>query len=188
VACFASRGFAGTTTREVASRAGITEAGLYRHFDSKEALYAAIIDAKMQAPDLLAGLAEAARRGDDRAVLGGLAEGMLERGLGDPEFVRILFFSALEGHALAEPFFEARTRRLRDFLSAYFARRVEEGGFRPIDPLLAAGAFIGMVFDHVNVAVVFRRVEPRARSPRELATGLVDLFLAGVHPGAEDRP
>jgi AcrR family transcriptional regulator len=180
VACFASRGFSGTTTREVASLAGITEAGLYRHFPSKEALYTAIIDRKMQAPELLAGLAAAAESRDDRAVLGGLAEVILERGLGDPAFVRLLFFSALEGHALAEPFFQARVRRVRDFLADYIGRRVEEGAFRAVDPWLAAGAFVGMVVDHVNGVVVFGRKELAERRPRDVADGFVELFLAGV--------
>ncbi len=186
--CFASRGFSGTTTREVAARAGITEAGLYRHFPSKEALYAAIIDAKMQTPELVAGVAEAAARGDDRAVLGGLARALLERGLADPGFVRILFFSALEGHALAEPFFEARVRRLREFLAGYVARRVEEGAFRPVDPVLAARAFLGMVADHVNMVVVFRRAELEARPPEEIAGVFVDLFLSGLHASPDGAP
>jgi AcrR family transcriptional regulator len=180
VACFASRGFAGTTTREVAARAGITEAGLYRHFASKEALYAAIIDRKMQAPELLAGLSAAAERRDDRAVLGGLAEVILERGLGDPDFVRLLFFSALEGHALAEAFFQVRVHRVRDFLADYIGSRVADGAFRDVDPWLAAGAFVGMVVDHVNGVVVFGRKELAARRPVEVARGFVDLFLAGV--------
>jgi AcrR family transcriptional regulator len=187
VACFASRGFSGTTTREVARRAGITEAGLYRHFPSKEALYAAIIDRKMQAPELLAGLGAAAERRDDRAVLGGLAEVILERGLGDPSFVRLLFFSALEGHALAEPFFQARVRRVRDFLADYVRRRVEEGAFRAIDPWLAASAFVGMVVDHVNGIVVFDRKELAQRSPRDVARGFVELFLAGVRAEGPGR-
>ena len=49
MACFATSGFRGTTTRELAARVGITEAALYRYFPSKEALYGAIIDRKMGA-------------------------------------------------------------------------------------------------------------------------------------------
>jgi AcrR family transcriptional regulator len=41
---FAQRGFEGVTTREVAEAAGVSEALLYRHFDSKAALYAAVLD------------------------------------------------------------------------------------------------------------------------------------------------
>ncbi len=41
---FAEKGFAGTTTRELAKAAGVSEALLYRHFPSKEAMYAGMIE------------------------------------------------------------------------------------------------------------------------------------------------
>ncbi|HLY46567.1 MAG TPA: helix-turn-helix domain-containing protein, partial [Stellaceae bacterium] len=43
VPLFARRGFAGTTTRELAEAAGISEALLFRHFPSKELLYREIL-------------------------------------------------------------------------------------------------------------------------------------------------
>jgi AcrR family transcriptional regulator len=42
---FASKGFDAVTTRDVAEAAGVSEALLYRHFDSKAAIYVAIQDA-----------------------------------------------------------------------------------------------------------------------------------------------
>jgi len=39
---FAQKGFDGTTTRDLAKAAGVSEALLYRHFPSKESLYAAM--------------------------------------------------------------------------------------------------------------------------------------------------
>ena len=39
---FADKGFDGTTTRELAKAAGVSEALLYKHFPSKESLYAAL--------------------------------------------------------------------------------------------------------------------------------------------------
>jgi AcrR family transcriptional regulator len=42
---FAEKGFDGTTTRELAQAAGVSEALLYKHFPSKESLYAAMLDA-----------------------------------------------------------------------------------------------------------------------------------------------
>jgi AcrR family transcriptional regulator len=41
---FAEKGFDGTTTRELAKSAGVSEALLYKHFPSKESLYAAMLD------------------------------------------------------------------------------------------------------------------------------------------------
>lgn len=176
---FATNGFRGTTTRELAARVGITEAALYHYFPSKEALYGAIVDSKMAAPPIVEGLGEAAAAGDDRALLAGLARAILERGKADPEFLRILTFTALEGHALAEPFFAARVRSLRDFLEGYLARRIREGGFRRIDPALAARAFLGMVFDQLNARVVFQQ---DAASPAvdDVVECFVTLFLDGI--------
>jgi AcrR family transcriptional regulator len=178
--CFASAGFRGTTTREIASRVGLTEAALYRHFASKEALYAAIIARKIDAPDLIAHLEAAAAAGDDRAVLGGLARTLIERVEADPAFIRILLFTALEGHSLAEPFFAARVRRIREFLTGYIARRIEAGAFRPVDAVIAARAFLGMVSDYLNVRVVFQQQAAYPQPIEEVVETFVSLFLTGI--------
>ena len=47
---FAEKGFDGTTTRELARAAGVSEALLYKHFPSKESLYAAMLDACANGP------------------------------------------------------------------------------------------------------------------------------------------
>ena len=43
---FAGRGFEGTTTREIARRAKVNEAIIFRHFPTKDDLYWAVIEAK----------------------------------------------------------------------------------------------------------------------------------------------
>jgi AcrR family transcriptional regulator len=40
---FAARGFRGTTTKEIAKAAGVSEALLFKYFPTKRALYAAIL-------------------------------------------------------------------------------------------------------------------------------------------------
>jgi AcrR family transcriptional regulator len=42
-ALFAERGFAGTSVREIATKADLTAASLYNHFAGKEALYVAVL-------------------------------------------------------------------------------------------------------------------------------------------------
>jgi AcrR family transcriptional regulator len=186
--CFASSGFRGTTTREIASRVGITEAALYRHFASKESLYTAIIERKMGGPEAESGLEDAAARGDDAAVFGGLARRLIERVDADPAFIRILLFTALEGHMLAEPFFASRVLKLREFLTGYIARRIDEGAFRRADPRLAARAFLGTVVDYVNVRVVFPQPEMHGYSTDEVVETFVSLFLRGIEAAAPTAP
>src|SRR3989304_5650061 len=44
---FAEKGFSGTTTREIAEKAGVNEALIFRHFSTKRDLYSAIIERKI---------------------------------------------------------------------------------------------------------------------------------------------
>src|SRR4029079_19522991 len=69
---FATRGFSGTTTKEIADGAGVSEAIIFRHFESKEKLYAAILDYKVKqgTERLKAQMEDAANRKDDRAFFG----------------------------------------------------------------------------------------------------------------------
>jgi AcrR family transcriptional regulator len=184
---FGSHGFNGTTTRDVAARIGITEAALYRYFPSKEAMYAAILDERMAASDLLAPIEALAESGDDRAVFTGLALTLLRSVEADPSLLRLLLYSALEGHQMARPFQEGRIRRLRDFLSGYLTRRVREGAFREVDPALGARAFIGMVVDHLIVRQVFGQREEYPQPPEEVADAFVSIFLDGVRRRSGDR-
>lgn len=47
---FAEKGFDGTTTRDLAKAAGVSEALLYKHFPSKESLYAAMLEGCAKGP------------------------------------------------------------------------------------------------------------------------------------------
>ena len=55
--------------------------------------------------------------------------------------LRLLLFSGLEGHELADMFFSKQHRVINDYLAGYIKTRIQEGAFRPVDPLLAARAF-----------------------------------------------
>ena len=46
VRLFSQHGFRGTTTKEIAQAAGVSEAMVFRHFATKEELYTAILDHK----------------------------------------------------------------------------------------------------------------------------------------------
>jgi AcrR family transcriptional regulator len=177
---FGSHGFKGTTTRDVAARVGITEAALYRYFASKEAMYAAILDERMAAPDLLAPIEPLAAAADDRGVFTALALTLLRSVEADPSMLRLLLYSALEGHQMAKPFQEGRIRRLRDFLSQYLTRRMREGAFRDVDPALGARAFIGMVVDHLIVRQVFGQRDLYPQPPEQVADVFVSIFLDGL--------
>jgi len=180
ISCFAELGFRGTTVRGLAARVGLSEAALYRYFPSKESLYAAIIDRKMATVDIVAVLRPAAESGDDRAFFLGLAREVFTRVESDPTFLRILYFSALEGHSLADPFFETRVKRLREFVTDYIERRIRDGDFVALDPVIASRAFLGMVFDHLNVRLVLGQADAYPQPLDKVVETFVSIFLGGM--------
>lgn len=151
VRLFSERGFRGTTTKEIAQAAGVSEAMVFRHFATKEELYAAILDHKACSggtfePAVMA--ADAIERRDDRAVFESLALGALEHHERDPHFQRLLLYSALEKHELAQMFFEEFVRRVYEYLGGYIRERQKEGALIDIDPAIIVRSFIGMVMHH----------------------------------------
>src|SRR3989449_120706 len=171
---FAQKGFNGTTTREIAKTAGISEALLFRYFPTKRVLYAAIIAARSQLSQLMASIEEAADKREDVRVFTLIASFRIHRGA-DPSLLRLLLFSALEGHELSDMFFRNRHRVFYEFLAGYIARRTKEGAFRKVDPLLAAQSFIGMIVYHRLLHEIFK-VPPHC-SPEEAFTGYVYFYL-----------
>jgi AcrR family transcriptional regulator len=177
---FSQHGFRGTTTREIARAVGVSEATLFKHFATKEDLYTAIIEAKTQAQQVLGAVSPLAEARDDDAFLRKLATEMIARTQSDPTLMRLVFFSALEGHALADLFFRRRVQAIDDFLGRYIAERVSAGAFRPVDPLQTAWNFIGMVTFHVLLHELFGQKPPPHLTRERAVEEMVATFLQGV--------
>jgi AcrR family transcriptional regulator len=151
VTLFSQKGFRGTTTKEIAQAAGVSEAMVFRHFATKQELYSAILDHKACASgrfDPAEMAADPIARQDDRAVFESLALGALTHHENDPQFQRLLLHSALEKHELAQMFFDQIVRHVYDFLGSYIRERQRDGAFIEIDPAIVVRCFIGMVMHH----------------------------------------
>ena len=174
---FAAKGFNGTTTKEIAKAAGVSEALVFKHFPTKRTLYAAILAEKVTVNELLETLEAAAHTHDDHRVFTMIASYRIRPGV-DSTLLRLLLFSALEGHELSEMFFGKHHKVFYDHLATYIRTRIEDGAFRPVDPLLAARAFIGMVVHHRLLHEIFG--VPMHQSHEDTVATYVDLFLTGL--------
>ncbi len=175
---FAAKGFNGTTTKEIAKAAGVSEALVFKYFPTKRTLYAAILEEKATVNELLEAVEEeAAKKHDDQRVFTMIASYRIRPGV-ESTFLRLLLFSALEGHELSEMFFGKHHKVFYDHLAAYIRTRIEDGAFRPVDPLLAARAFIGIVVHHRLLHEIFG--VPMHQSHEDTVATYVDLFLTGL--------
>jgi AcrR family transcriptional regulator len=183
---FAAKGFNGTTTKEIAKAAGVSEALVFKYFPTKRTLYAAILAEKVTVTELLEAVEAAAKKHDDHRVFTMIASYRIRPDV-DSTLLRLLLFSALEGDELSEMFFGKHHKVFYDHLAAYIRTRIEDGAFRPVDPLLAARAFIGMVVHHRLLHEIFG--VPMHQSHEDTVATYVDLFLTGLikMPGRRAR-
>lgn len=192
---FSEKGFNGVTTKEIAAEAGVSEAIIFRHFATKQDLYAAILDQKMKDADAAAfwmRMRELAARRDDQRFFETIMQHVIERHRADYSFQRLLFFSALEGHELSEMFFQLYVRDVFDFLGDYIAARVREGAFREVNPQVAARSLFAMPF----LQTMFEQLHGDRTvtgSAEALARAYAAIFLDGVRrpatvPTAESSP
>ncbi len=144
---FATNGFRGTTTKQIALAAGVSEALLFKHFPTKHALYTALLSEKADYSGLQKAVEEAAAKREDKRLFMLLANYRIRKGA-DPTLFRLLLFSALEGHEMSDMFFRQQYRVFHDLLASYIRQRIDDGAYRPLDPLLAARAFFGIIVHH----------------------------------------
>ncbi len=178
---FSHKGFDGTTTREISKAAGVSEAIIFRHFATKEDLYAAIIDFIIcdESATFYSDIDQAMQLKDDMAVFESVAFKILETHRRKPELLRLLLYSGLEGHKLSGLFMETQVRPVYEWLGNYMARRMTEKIFKKADPMILVRAFMGMVSHHSLIKIIYK--DPLLqKTNKEMAREFSRVFLEGV--------
>jgi len=185
---FSQRGFKGTTTKEIARSAGVSEAMVFRHFATKDELYGAILDNKACSDgvhrfpwEANEKLQKAMKQKNDLAVFYNIAFDALNKHEADVGFMRLLFYSALEEHELADRFFHDFIERVYDFIGGYVAQRQRDGAFRKMNPRIAVRALLGMLIHHSlnNILWDKKRVILNI-SNEEAAKSFAEILLRGI--------
>lgn len=178
---FATRGFDGATTKEIAAAAGVTEAVIFQHFAGKQALYDAILAQKANEPAAdrwFDAMWEARRAGDDAETLRRLMDGIIRQHAEDPDYLRLVMFSSLEGHPVARRL-HARGRRLYDFVESFIVERQATGQFRQGSPPLFVRAILALPVYWVLQQHLFKTPWPAVPADDLVRDG-VRFALAGL--------
>jgi AcrR family transcriptional regulator len=185
---FAQRGFKGTTTKEIAKAAGVSEAIIFRHFATKDELYAAIVDSKScrdglkrypwESNDVLQ---EAITQKDDFGVFYNLALQAMNNHQKDEGFMRLLFYLALEEHELADRFFGEFVSKIYGFVGEYIRERQADGAMREVNPQIVVRAFLGMLIHHSLNNILWDKNRRLLNiSNEEAAQNFAQIILRGV--------
>jgi AcrR family transcriptional regulator len=180
---FAQRGFAGTTTKEIASAVGTSETVLFRLFPTKDSLYAAILEQcvpLVHVEGWLEELRRIAATRDDEALFTAVVKAILESYRVNPVYHRLMLFAALERHALARLGQIKHSEPVARFLREYVSRRQAEGAFKRIRPEVVVHMLVS-VAGHFALWNALG-VNPLGLTEQQVASQAVAL-LAGLRSG-----
>ena len=94
--------------------------------------------------------------------------------------MRLIQYSALEGHELSRIFFETHAMERTQLLSKYIRQRIKEKAFQKVPPLLAARAFIGMIIQYVQSQEIYGLKNIFHFSQKKVVDTFVETFLNGL--------
>ncbi|HYJ33058.1 MAG TPA: helix-turn-helix domain-containing protein [Candidatus Binatia bacterium] len=174
---FAELGFHGARTRDLAEKAGVSEALLFRHFPTKEDLVRAILES-VGFEERIAMMEEHFTKLSPREGLCRIAEYSLTALRDDPRVFRVIFFGVLEVPDLAGEFYRRFLSRLLALETRLFERAFAERGARrgAQEAAVAARSFHGSLFFYQMTGAIVR-IEPLPKNPKERAEAIVNLYL-----------
>jgi len=185
---FLDNGFHGTSMRQIARGAKLTLSGIYNHFDSKEAIFVAVVLANHPYRDLLPAMSEAQGataeeffRDAARRMLAGLKK--------HPRMLNLMLIELVEFEGRHIPLL--METMIPQLIAAFSQTQQYAAELRPISPLVMMRAFLGMFFSHYIIDMLLQKADLSTLISPDLEPdwfgGVVDIYLRGVL-APEDKP
>lgn len=153
---FATYGYNGVSTRDIASSAGVNEVTIYRHHPRKRDLYVAVLDAELKQVklrgDLLTAIAEA---GDARAAMERTFELIAATMMQRPDLLRLMQYSALELGDDIDPLLRRHLGQLVEVIARYLEPWVNRGEFRCSSAKALVLSLIAIILSHRSLHRLF---------------------------------
>jgi AcrR family transcriptional regulator len=177
---FANKGLHGVSVDEIARAVNVSPAILYRHFNSKQALYDAVLEKfSCQRQSYVDTIVNHGTRFED--ALAGMTQVFIENVAKNPDILKIELHSLLEGNPVTQAFFQNRWKSFTDYIEFGLNEYLPYDIPNREKTILSAGLmFQGMVRE----ALIQKCLQPQDRlidlSLYELSNELVTLFLRSI--------
>jgi AcrR family transcriptional regulator len=153
---FASFGYNGVSTRDIASQAKVNEVTIYRHYPRKRDLYFAVLDAELRQVklrgELLAGIADA---GDAETAVARTFELIASTLTQRPELLRLVQYSSLELSEDIDPLLRRHLGQFVEVISRYLEPWVSRGELRCSSAKAFVLTLIAIILSHRSLHRLF---------------------------------
>jgi AcrR family transcriptional regulator len=181
---FATQGYERTTTKQLAEASHVAEGTLFRHFDSKKSILAAVLSAGWNTllNDLLATLCEVSDYQDMVALLRHRLQDFRQHA----DLVKVCLTQTPFHPDLCESIQRERLRQMQEVLEAFVQTGIDRGFYRPLNPASVAQVMLVMFLGMSWIDDSLLSLQSATQNQAQMADTLADILMNGLllHPTA----
>lgn len=174
---FAEKGYAHTTTKDLAEAADMAEGTLYNYFEGKREILLAILTEMCVPIDALLQNARPLITRDDFVRV---VENGLEIFVSQLDFTRALLTEIWVDDVIMDDLVIGRLQYIGQAIKGFIAKRIEAGNFRMIDPEAATSMILGGFVALIIPVLRGKQPTPTPEERHQLAQTAVDLLFDGL--------
>ncbi len=186
---FARQGFSGTSTREIARLADVNEASLFRHFPSKQELFWAALQSRLQRlripKELQNGLSQQAK---PELVVPLIIELLVQISTYQSELIRLLDIGLLELRPGAERIYRQQVAPIFQAISDYLEGCIKCGALRGLDPSVTTIALSSTILAHQGLYGLFTGAGFPYANNEEAVSAYSKFWLNALRPETKVDP
>lgn len=183
---FAAQGYAGATIDEIAQATGMSKAGFYWHFDSKEAIFAAVIARYTPFTAIERIIAEADQTDEGPHIVLTRVLNAIVAAI-TPRFTlfRTIMVEAFQNPAMGAAIARNILGVVLPMVGGYLMRQMARGRIRRMHPAVALQLLIGPLFLHLLTREMFAAQVGDMPPIERVIADIVATFLdgVGIRPG-----
>jgi AcrR family transcriptional regulator len=175
---FLSKGYHGTSMRQIADQAGLALGGIYNHFANKEEIFAAVLEANHPYKRIMPALEKAAGWRIDEFVRDAAHRVKSEMAGSEEKIVPLAFIELIEFQgkhfaAIVEQFFPTMLAFVQKFGD-------RQGQLRDIPVPVVLRSFVVLIVGYLITEIILSRVPAIKEMPVNWFDGMIDIYLHGI--------
>ena len=186
---FARQGYHGTSTRDIARMAGVSENTVFRHFDRKEDLFWSALRWHSSALKMRRDLVEGIAQGQaPEVVLPKILEMMADLVSYRPELLRLIAVAFVELEWKAEAFCQENLAPELSAINHYFRMNMKSGRIRDLDPTMLTAALMTTALMHPGISKLIEGNNPAYSNSQEAGRAHARFWLELLTPKTAPYP
>lgn len=179
---FAQKGFTRATNKDIALEADITPGLIYHYFESKKAVFEAVLE-KRSPLSIIQSLPAEALAQPPEIFLPFLIKRIFAF-LEDGKFLQLvrMILPEIIHNPQMEPVVAGGLQRAIGFMAQYLTSKMESGELRQLDPSFTAQAMIGCIMGFVLRRQLLQDSLALSYTQEQIVDGVLDIVFKGVLP------